>query len=92
MHPSIVQGELGTLTFDTLNQPSYLRMLYRDGRTEELFTPVKNNMVHELNVFARLIASCGDTAIYDEQSLRVMRLLDEARRQIGIDFGEGERV
>ena len=92
VHPSIVQGELGTLVFDTLNQPSYLRMLYRDGRTEELFTPVKNNMVHELNAFARLIASCGDTAIYDEQSLRVMRLLDEARRQIGIDFGEGERV
>ena len=92
VHPSIVQGELGTLTFDTLNQPSYLRMLYRDGRTEELFTPVKNNMVHELNVFARLIASGGDTAIYDEQSLRVMRLLDEARRQIGIDFGEGERL
>ena len=49
-------------------------------------------MVHELNVFACLIASGGDTAIYDEQSLRVMRLLDEARRQIGIDFSEGERV
>lgn len=92
VHPSIVQGELGTLEFDTLNQPSFLRMLYRDGRTVELFTPVKNNMVHELNAFARLIASCGDTAIYDEQSLRVMRLLDEARRQIGIDFGAGEAL
>jgi predicted dehydrogenase len=34
VNPSIVQGELGTLVFDTLNQPSYLRMLYRDGRTE----------------------------------------------------------
>ena len=67
-------------------------MLYRDGRTEELFTPVKNNMVHELNTFAHLIESGGDTTVYDEQSLRVMRLLDEARRQIGIDFGAGEAL
>jgi len=92
VHPSIVQGELGTLVFDTLNQPSYLRMLYRDGRTEELFTPVKSNMVHELNTFARMIANGENTAVYDEQSLRVMRLLDEARRQIGIDFGAGEAL
>lgn len=92
VHPSIVQGELGTLTFDTLNQPSYLRMLYRDGRTEELFTPVKNNMVHELNTFANLISAKSSTRDYDDQSLSVMRLLDEARRQIGIDFGAGEAL
>ena len=90
VHPSIVQGELGTLVFDTLNQPSYLRMLWRDGRTEELFTPVKTNMVHELNVFSRLVSSGGSTEAFDEQSLRVMRLLDEARRQAGIDFGAEE--
>ena len=92
VHPSIVQGELGTLVFDTLNQPSYLKMLYRDGRNEELFTPVKNNMVHELNVFSRMVASGESTAVFDELSLRVMRLLDEARRQIGIDFGAGETL
>ncbi len=92
VHPSIVQGEAGTLVFDTLNQPSYLRMLYRDGRTEELFTPVKNNMVHELNDLSHMIATSASTAAFDEQSLRVMRLLDEARRQIGIDFGAGEAL
>lgn len=92
IHPSIVQGEKGTLVFDTLNQPSYLRMLYRDGRTEELFTPVKTNMVHELNTFSRMIATSESTATFDEQSLRVMRLLDEARRQIGIDFGASEAL
>ncbi|NLI52804.1 MAG: Gfo/Idh/MocA family oxidoreductase [Clostridiales bacterium] len=89
--PSMIQGEEGSLVFDTLNQPSYVRMLYRDGRTEELFTPVKNNMVHELNVFSRMIEADASTAEYEEQSLRVMRLLDEARRQIGIDFGDGEK-
>jgi scyllo-inositol 2-dehydrogenase (NADP+) len=92
VNPSIIQGERGTLVFDKLNQPSYLRMLHRDGRVEELFTPVKHNMVHELNTFAKLAANGASTADYDEQTLRVMRLLDEARRQIGIDFGEGESL
>ncbi len=92
VHPSIVQGELGTLTFDTLNQPGYLRMLYRDGRTEELFAPVKNNMVHELNAFANLTSTKTSTRDFDEQSLNVMRLLDEARRQIGIHFGASEAL
>ena len=92
VHPSIVQGEHGTLVFDTLNQPSYLKMLYLGGRSEELFTPVKNNMVHELNAFSRMVASGESTAVFDEQSLRVMRLLDEVRRQIGIDFGAGETL
>lgn len=93
VHPSIVQGELGTLVFDTLNQPSYLRMLYRDGRTEELFTPMqKNNMVYELDALARAVETGASTAKYDEQTLRVMRVLDEARRQVGIDFGENEAL
>ncbi len=93
VHPSIVQGELGTLVFDTLNQPSYLRMLYRDGRTEELFTPGQtNNMVYELNAFARAVETGASTAEYDEQTLRVMRILDEARRQVGVDFGDGESL
>lgn len=93
VHPSMVQGEQGTLVCDTLNQPGYLRMLYRDGRTEELFTPqYKNNMTCELDVFARMAQTGASTAEYDEQSLRVMRLLDEARRQTGIDFGNQEKT
>lgn len=92
VNPSIIQGELGTIVFDTPNQPSFLRMIYRDGRSEELFHPVKNNMVHELNVFARMIENGENTAKFDEQSLRVMNILDEARRQIGINFGAGEAL
>lgn len=92
IHPSIIQGEEGSLVFDTLNQPSYVRMLYRDGRTEELFTPVKNNMVHELNAFSRMVETGANTTAFDVQSIRVIRLLDEARRQTGVDFGDGENM
>ncbi|MEZ4627283.1 MAG: hypothetical protein R2912_04040 [Eubacteriales bacterium] len=48
-------------------------------------------MVHEIDAFARIVSGGASTAAFDEQSLRVMRLLDEARRQTGIDFGTGKR-
>lgn len=91
--PSLIQGEEGTIVFDTLNQPSYLRFYPRGKETVELpFHPVQNNMVHELNTFARLVETGESTAVFDEQSLRVMNLLDLARKQLGIDFGEGETL
>jgi predicted dehydrogenase len=93
IHPSMIQGEEGSIVFDTLNQPSYVRLLHRDKRVEELpFTPVKSNMVHELDAFSRMVREGASTARYDEQSLRVLRLLDTARKQIGIDFGAGEAL
>lgn len=93
IHPSMIQGEKGSIVFDTLNQPSYVRLIHRDKRVEELpFSPIQNNMTHELNAFERMVRAGASTARYDEQSLNVLRLLDEARRQIGIDFGAGEAL
>ncbi len=89
--PSLSQGEDGTLACDTLNQPSYVKLHRHDKQIEQLpFVPVKNNMVHELDEFARIVRSGEPTAAFDEQSLRVMELLDEARKQTGVDFGECE--
>lgn len=91
--PSLVQGEEGTILFDTLNQPSYVRFLPRGGEPETLsFTPVPNNMTHELDAFARMVRHGERTDEFDAQTLRVMTLLDEARRQTGIDFGDCERL
>lgn len=89
--PSLIQGEDGTLVFDTLNQPSYIRFYHHDKHMEELpFNPIANNMTHELSAFAHLVRSGESTLAYDEQSIRVMTLLDLARKQIGLDFGECE--
>lgn len=90
--PSLIQGELGTLMFDTPNQPSYIKMLYRDLREETLFQSMTNNMVYELNTFSRLVNGGGSSAAFDAQSLNVMRLMDEARRQTGIHFSEVEAL
>ncbi|MEA4869394.1 scyllo-inositol 2-dehydrogenase (NADP(+)) IolU [bioreactor metagenome] len=92
VEPSMIQGELGTLMFDAPNQPSYIKMLYRDHREEILYQSRTNNMVFELNAFSRLINGGGSTAEFDAQSLNVMRLMDAARRQTGIQFGEGEML
>ncbi len=89
--PSLIQGEDGTLVFDTLNQPSYVKLHHHDKHVEQLpFVPVKNNMVHELKEFARVVRTGESTVKHDEQSLRVMQLLDAARKQTGIDFGQCE--
>lgn len=91
--PSLVQGEEGTIVFDTLNQPSYVRFYPRGGKMEELpFSPVPNNMTHELDALYRMVRLGEPTDEYDAQTLRVMALLDEARRQTGIDFGDCERL
>ncbi|MEZ4508822.1 MAG: hypothetical protein R2881_04000 [Eubacteriales bacterium] len=51
----------------------------RGGEPVDLpFAQVKNNMVHEIDAFARIVSGGASTAAFDEQSLRVMRLLDEA--------------
>lgn len=91
--PSLIQGEDGTLVFDTLNQPTYVKLHHHDRHIEQLpFVPVKSNMVFELGEFARIVKTGESTAAYDEQSLRVMQLLDAVRKQTGIDFGECEML
>ena len=90
--PSFIQGELGTLLFDTPNQPSYIKWIGRDQREETIYQSNANNMVQELNTFSQLVSCGGSTVAYGAQSLSVMRLMDEARRQTGIRFGEGEAL
>ncbi|HRX58224.1 MAG TPA: Gfo/Idh/MocA family oxidoreductase [Eubacteriales bacterium] len=91
--PCQIQGENGTLTFDKLNKPSFIRLVHLDGRTEDMpFTPAENNMVYELDAFYRMVRHGEAVEAYDEQTLRVMQLLDAIRRQTGIDFGECEAL
>ncbi len=91
--PSLIQGEKGSIGFDKLNQPTFLRFYPRGGEPVDLtFAQAKNNMVHEINAFTRIVSGGESTAAFDEQSLRVMRLLDEVRKQTGIDFGDGEAI
>jgi predicted dehydrogenase len=93
--PSFIEGEAGTLVFDTLNQPSYVSLHPLNGEPEALpACPLRRhlNMVYELEAFCRFVRGGESTAQYDAQSLTALRIMDEARKQTGVNFGVCEAL
>ncbi len=93
--PSLIQGEEGTIVFDTLNQPSYVELHRLDKSVEKLpFVPVQPNMnmAYEIEAFCRCVRKEESTDKYDVQSVNVLRIMDEIRRQTSIDFGSCEEL
>ena len=91
--PSLIQGEEGTITFDTLNQPSYVELHVRGGSVEKLpLTPVSPNMnmMFEIETFCRCVRGQEHMNRYDIQSINVLKIMDEARKQTGVHFGACE--
>jgi len=87
--PSIIQGEAGTISFDTLNQPTFVELHLRGQAVEKLpLSPVKPNMnmIFEIETFCRCVRGQEETARFDAQSVQVMKIMDEVRKQMGIDF------
>ena len=84
-----IQGENGTIVFDKISRPDTAHIRYRDGSVEELTQPQEDNaMYYEVREFADLIAAGkleSDANSYDN-SIKVMELMDEARRQMGLVY------
>lgn len=54
--PSEIQGELGSILIDKISFMKEIKILYRDGREEEIGVPVlENDMVYEAREFISLI-------------------------------------
>ncbi len=93
--PSFIQGEAGTLTMGTLNQPSFVELCLRGQEPERLpLAPLGPNMniVYEIETFCRCVRGEATTERWDAQTLAVLSLMDEARAQTGIDFGTSESL
>ncbi len=93
--PNIIQGENGTLAFDTPNQFTYVELYGRTGSKESLPIRVLKkhlNMMDELDAFARCIRKEDSAKPYIAQSVLALHIFDEIRRQAGIDFGERESL
>ena len=57
------------------------------GAIEKLsYTPVKNNMIFEIQEFLKLVEKKEADYKYLKHSLDTIRVLDEVRRQTGIRF------
>lgn len=87
--PAEIQGEEATMTIDRISSPNKVEIHYRDGTTEDVSVPQHDDvMQYEIAEFARLIRTGkieSDVNSHD-RSLQTMRIMDEARRQIGLVY------
>ena len=93
--PSVLQGEDGSIMIDYISKPESVSLRLREsardtltgGTIEKLpYTPVKNNMIFEIQEFLKLIEKKEVDHKYLKYSLDTIRVLDEVRRQTGIRF------
>jgi predicted dehydrogenase len=86
---SEIAGEDGVITFDDCSIPTRVRLARRDGSHADLTRPQSPlHMRYEVEEFVRLAgAGAHESEVNSwDRSLSVMRVLDEARRQVGVQF------
>ncbi len=95
VNPSVLQGEDGSIMIDYISKPESVSLRLREsardtlagGAIEKLpYTPVKNNMIFEIQEFLKLVEKKDADHKYLKHSLDTIRVLDEVRRQTGIRF------
>ncbi|PLR79390.1 oxidoreductase [Bacillus sp. V3-13] len=87
--PTEIQGENGNIVIDKINIPEKAEIHYRDGSIENITRNQDNHsMYYEAKEFIDLVQS-GKTESQTNSlanSVAVMEILDEIRRQIGVVF------
>lgn len=93
-----VQGEAGTLVFDSLSFPRDARIFWPDGRQEVLelrsgddaraFEALGDlsNMVFETRDFVAAVRGERSVEGDSQRTLSALRIMDEVRRQVGLEF------
>ncbi|MGI6005769.1 MAG: Gfo/Idh/MocA family protein, partial [Christensenellales bacterium] len=92
---SEIQGESGSITIGALGSFTPMALWDNEGKRTDIPTHQLGDRVdmrYELEYFIRQAKSPdpGAWARLDEQTLRVMRLLDEARSQMGLVYPSDE--
>ncbi|WLR55843.1 Gfo/Idh/MocA family oxidoreductase [Mesobacillus subterraneus] len=87
--PSEIHGEDGNIKIDKISSPEKVEIIYRDGKHEDISREqLADNMYYEADEFMTLIQqgkseSCNNSL---ENSRITMKILDEARSQMGVKF------
>lgn len=87
--PSEIQGEEGSIIIDKISTPESIEIRYRSGKSEQVGQREEMpSMYYELEEFLRLIQSGKRESLVNtyENSLISIRIIDEARKQIGLVF------
>ncbi|QJD84444.1 Gfo/Idh/MocA family protein [Cohnella herbarum] len=84
-----IQGENGTIVFDKISRPDKVHIRYRDGSVEDLTQPQEDNaMYYEALEFIELVKKGEKESAVNSHanSLKVIRVMDEARKQMGLVY------
>jgi scyllo-inositol 2-dehydrogenase (NADP+) len=93
--PSEIQGENGSILIDHIQDMSKIEIRYKDGTTEDItVVQDKPKMYYEAKEFMDLVKAGKLESDYNshENSLQVMKIMDEARKQIGLVFPADTRT
>lgn len=87
--PSEIQGENGSILIDHIQDMSKIEIRYNDGRTEDITVEQdKPKMYYEAKEFIELIerGELESKVNSHANSLAVMKIMSEARRQVGLVY------
>ncbi|XZF76985.1 Gfo/Idh/MocA family protein [Bacillus sp. AL-1R] len=87
--PTEIQGENGNIMIDDINNPQKVEIRYRDGSIEDITQSQSSKiMYYETKEFINLIKSgqLESTINSHNHSMITMRIIEEARKQIGLEF------
>lgn len=91
--PSEIQGEEGSIIIDRINTFDKIKIIYRDGREEDLSLEHEEaNMCYEVQEFVDLIKSGEKESKINslKNSRDVIEVIEEARKQIGVIYPADE--
>ena len=87
--PSEIQGEEGNIIIDRINGFNNVKIIYRDGREEDLSLEQKEaDMCYEVEEFVNIINSGEKESKINslKVSRDVIEVIEEARKQIGVVY------
>lgn len=86
--PCEIQGEKGNIVFSTLADPERIKLFYRNGEKKEIHVEtVHPNLYYECEAFMDYIqGKRKDLSEMNQISVKTMRLMDDARKQMDIVF------
>lgn len=85
--PSQIQGEEGSMIIREIPDTTSIELVKRNGEREVIeISKEENNMYYEIKEFIRLIEEGADAKEHNRYSVWELKVMDEARRQMGIKF------
>ncbi|PFO84321.1 Gfo/Idh/MocA family protein [Bacillus cereus] len=87
--PSEIQGENGSIIIDKISSPTKIEIRYHDGQVEDITKSQSNKtMSYETQEFIRLIQQnqLESTVNSHTASMITIKIMEEARKQIGLVF------